>query len=488
MDNLRTGYNPDEKTLGPTTVGGLSLIWEFDPGAYETSIDPAVNPTNAGMRGQVVVAHGVRVAGKETDLVLIGDGNGYFFALDANSRKKNGTVVWYKFLGTRVTDCNPILGVQATGAVVRTADKVPGAVYIGLNGQVHALQLTDGSELPGWPVVIPTPFPPSTDTDADIHDGANIVDGELYLGTSGHCDANPYYGRVVQIDTGAAKLAHVWFTMTGSPKLPTIYGGGVWGWGGVSVDPTANAGGVYVATGNAKAVPQQQGDAEKILDLGKAVSSVAGVAGPKIPGGDNDYGSTPVVFQPEGCSTKLLAAVNKTGLLVLEAIGADGKLTVRQSLKIALATTSFIGMVAWDPVDQLLLLTTPTDGPAPYVHGLNALRIDPSCGDAPLSLVWQTTKYRFGDKLPVGNMSSPTVANGLAWFGVGIPGAATPPRLLAVATANGPSYTAGQVMWQSGPLACFPKTGGAPTVVNGQVFITCYGPSTRLYAFALPGS
>ncbi len=65
MDSLRTGYNPYETILSPETVNNLRSVWKFDPGAYEVSIDPSVDPTNASVRGQPIVVHGVLVGEKK---------------------------------------------------------------------------------------------------------------------------------------------------------------------------------------------------------------------------------------------------------------------------------------------------------------------------------------------------------------------------------------------------------------------------------------
>jgi hypothetical protein len=256
--------------------------------------------------------------------------------------------------------------------------------------------------------------------------------------------------------------------------------GGVWGWGGVAVDPTARAGGVYAGTGNHKGIggPTHETYAERIVNLNPDLSTIS-IAGPTIRPGDFDYGSTPVVFQPTGCKTKLLAVLNKTGLLVLASIGSDGTLTVLESLQISVGGH---GNAAWDPVDQVLLLSISQNGVPPYAHGLNALRIASGCGPAPLRLAWQTTRLKDGTPF-TGKLFSPTAANGLAWFG----GGASNQRLIAVATTNGPDYSAGQILWQSRALKCSPMV-APPTVVNGHVYATCGpgGAGPNIIAFALP--
>ncbi len=484
FDALRSGDNPAETALGPATVAALAPAWTFDAAAYDVAMDSALQTWFANPGGQPVVAHGVPVGGVPTDLVLIGDGNGVVTALDANSPSPQGSVVWHVPLGTRLTasGCTggaTTAGIRAALAIDRTANGGNGAVYVGENGRVHALDLATGAELAGWPVVLPRPEPATTD--GYMRDGPNVIGGELYVGTSSYCDLNPYYGRVVRIDTATATLNGVWFTLSGSALPPAARGGGIWGAGGVSIDPTAASGGVYLATGNARSGPAQQGYAENIVDLSPDLTQVAGAATPALPPGDHDYGATPAVFQPAGCPTKLLAAANKSGLLVLESVAADGSLAVAQSLPMTGAGGSFAGTAAWDAADQLLLVTTSVNGPAPYQRGLSAFRVAAGCAPPALVLAWQTTTDQTGGKLGADKapVSSPVVANGLAWFAVG----GAPARLFAVATSGS---SAGKIVWQSGDLGCAVMM--TPTVVNGRVFVSLGGGNAPgVVAFALPG-
>ena len=85
MDSLRSGYNPCEKILGAITVGRLSQTWGFDTGAFEVAKDPSIDPKNDGVQGQAILAHHVVLGGAHHDVLPVGDNNGYFYALDANS-------------------------------------------------------------------------------------------------------------------------------------------------------------------------------------------------------------------------------------------------------------------------------------------------------------------------------------------------------------------------------------------------------------------
>ena len=493
FDSLRSGANPAETLLGAGTVSQLAAAWQFNPANADLALNPLANPANARVGGQPVLAAGVMVNGQAVDLLLFGDNNGFFYALDANSTSKSGTIVWSAALGTASGPAcggnTSIFGVRAAAAIDRTANNGNGAVYVAVHGSIHALDLTTGMELAGWPVTMPGPAPSATD--GWVHDAPNVVGGKLYVGTSsGTCDTPPYYGRVAVVDTASATATNMFFPLSGNAGIPKYSGGGVWGAGGVAVDPGAAVGGIYAASGNARTgAGQQRPYAEYILNLSPDLSTLAGAAAPTLPAGDNDFGSTPVVFQLAGCSGKLLAAVNKTGLLVVETIGADGTLAVTQSLQIMTMTAAaeLVGNVAWDAADQLLFVTAKGDGPAPFSHGLSAFSVASGCAPAPLTLAWQTTTGSSGVVLTANNTAlvSPTVANGLVWYGSGNP----KPSLVAVAVAAAASgsISAGQVAWQTALPGCAPTA--PPTVVNGRVFVACVGASKSfVLAYALPGS
>src|SRR5436190_10213428 len=65
----RTGENPSENIITPSTAAGLHKIWDFDLGAIAIA--------------QPVLAAGVTVNGTPKDLVFVGDEHGDFYAVDA---------------------------------------------------------------------------------------------------------------------------------------------------------------------------------------------------------------------------------------------------------------------------------------------------------------------------------------------------------------------------------------------------------------------
>jgi hypothetical protein len=197
------------------------------------------------------------------------------------------------------------------------------------------------------------------------------------------------------------------------------------------------------------------------------------------------------VFRPTGCPNTLLAVKNKTGVLVLEGIGPTGKLAVIQTIQAGaplsdpVGADKYRGTLAWDPATQTLLATNIADGPPPYTHGLTAFKVSSACASPYLSFAWDMSTQTNGQPITPNatDLSSPVVANGVAYFAAGQQTA----NAYAVALAAGPGVVPGQLLWQSPALTnC---TGNStPTVVNAKLIIPCGGgASPMLYVFGLPG-
>src|SRR5438874_13628525 len=106
----RTGENPFESILTPSTVGGLHELWTFDLGAV-TIMQP-------------VLATGVIVHGSPKDLVYMGAEHGDLYAIDVAS----GTMVWQRNLGSQQTSCRDmpdgVFGVSGSPFLDRTNNRM----------------------------------------------------------------------------------------------------------------------------------------------------------------------------------------------------------------------------------------------------------------------------------------------------------------------------------------------------------------------------
>src|SRR6266581_7058920 len=428
----RTGENPFESILTPSTVGRLHLLWSFDLGAV-TIMQP-------------VLATGVIVNGSPKDLVYMGAEHGDLYAIDVVS----GTMVWHRNLGSQQTSCDDmpdgIFGVSGSPFLDRANNRM---FVVGGDGKMYALDLSTGDTLSGWPVAVTT-----DPAHEHTYGGVNINNGIAYAEIASYCDFTPYHGGVVAINI-ANHAVRAFF-----PAGPRVNGGGVWGPGGVSIDPAT--GHVFAATGNALSNPESYRYCENVVELSSALR-VLGSNYPGLTGNDVDFGATPILYHPPGC-TPMVAAKNKTGVLVTYERG-NVSAGPNQRLQIAnVGDWQFNGIPAWSDTTHLLYISNSSDSNSDqFMHGMVALSVDANCQ---LNLAWQTT---IGPNFA--SVSPPTVAGGVVYYGDG-PGR----QLLAFDAVTGTQ------LWSSQSTI----TGaiyGAPIVVNGRVFVGAW--DGKLYAFGL---
>ena len=420
-DALRTGYNPNETVLAPGNVGSLTQKWAYELGAVTI--------------GQPAVAAGVVVDETGTDLVYEGSEHGHLVAL----RVADGSVVWDRNLGEQDTDCydmpDTIFGVSGTP----TIDRAAGVLYeTGGNGKVYSLDLATGATTPGWPVAV-TRDP----AHEHVYGGINQLGGKLYVATASYCDYTPYHGHIVQIDVATHARTASWFTVG-----RTVNGGGIWGPGGVAVDPAT--GHVFTATGNALYNPESYRFGEHVVELSDALK-VLGANYLGLTGGDVDFGATPILYQAPACPPQV-AAKNKSGVLVVYTRGGlNGGPT--QRLQVGnVGDWQFNGIPAYSPVTNTMFIGNSSDS-APFVEGMVALNVQPDCS---LALAWQNS---VSDPGPWSSVSPPTVANGVVYYGNGVGN-----KEFAFDAATGTK------LWDSGTTiggAIF----AAAAVVNGMVFV-----------------
>ncbi len=306
-----------------------------------------------------------------------------------------GAVVWRAELGVTQTTCPQLPGGTFGITGSPTYDATRHAVFVAAANTLVALDVRTGAVLPGWPVTLS--FNPAREHvwGALAQRGATV-----YEATASFCDRPPYKGRVVAVNVDT-KAVTEWDAV---PVPGVDGGGGIWGWGGASIDP-AN-GHVWVATGNSIDVAGEAfDDAESVVELGPDLHRIQGTHAPGVPGaGDYDFGATPLLFQSKSCGP-LVAALNKNGSLYLWSRSDLRRL--RQRMQLAFPAGLY-GLPAWDPRTQTLFVTT-TQGYRGVPPGLSALRLR-GCH---LTRIW--TK-------PLGGTlsSAPTVANNVVLVATGI--------------------------------------------------------------------
>ncbi|PYJ01291.1 MAG: pyrrolo-quinoline quinone [Verrucomicrobia bacterium] len=429
----RTGENPFESILTPSTVAGLHELWSFDLGSV-TIMQP-------------VLATGVIVNGSPKDLVYMGAEHGDLYAIDVAS----GTMVWHRNLGSQQTSCHDmpdgVFGVSGSPFLDRTNNRM---FVVGGDGNMYALDLSTGAILSGWPVAV-TADPAHEHT----YGAVNINNGVVYAETASYCDLTPYHGKIVAVRIATHTVLGTFF-----PAGPRTNGGGIWGPGGISIDPAT--GDVFTATGNALNNPENFRYCENVVELSSALR-VFGSNYPGLTGKDVDFGATPILYQPPGCPL-MVAAKNKTGVLVTYQRG-NVSAGPNQRLQIAnISDWQFNGIPAWSDTTHLLYISNSSDSnSAQTKHGMVALSVGANCN---LRLAWQTT---VGPNFA--SVSPPTVAGGVVYYGDG-PGS----QLLAFDAVTGTQ------LWSSQSIIAG-AIYGAPMVVNGQVFVGAW--DGKLYAFGL---
>jgi outer membrane protein assembly factor BamB len=477
MSPYRNSYNPVETTLTTSNVGGLHQLWSTTAGGVFTD-EPVID---AHVRG---AADGV------SDILYIGDAHANLYAMNAVT----GKVLWTKTLQTQTINGNAtatlgcfdqpggIYGIGGSPTIDRSRDLV--YVVDGL-GNLYGFNLATGSQKAGpvqmWP----------------FQNGVNITDdygalnedsraGVIYVPSNAHCGlAN--YGGVQEYSIATGAVSH--FYTEGGP--PNTFGG-VWGPGGVVIDPRdathPSMNNVYFGTAYGPIGPGKY--PYSVVRLSESLGVVA-ANNPVTPTccPDLDFGDTPLVFAPSagGCGQMLVAAESKDSKLFV--YDADD-INAGPFQTIQLGTSSFdgenVGTAAYDPKLNLVFIQNGSDSSVPSTgirHGLVAFSVTAGCD---LQLAWQQTVGP--NQTADGPPAPPTVANGVVYYVDG-PGTA------------GCSPVGGAACSPSSDFYAFNASNGAmlfhtilpgplftpPVVVNGRVYLTSWhgqGPGI-VYCFGL---
>jgi outer membrane protein assembly factor BamB len=367
-------------TLRPTTVPNLREQWW------------------AELDGLVVAsplfADGVVYAATE---------GGSAYALDG----ADGHVLWRQQTGT-ASECGITFGISSTGAI----DAERRVLYaIGADGELHAFDLASGAEAAGFP--IPVVASPSTQY---VWGGLRIVGHMLYVPFASYCDEltaddRLADGGIVGVDLDDPTSRIVFDAVPGDGN-----GGGVWGYGGVSVEPDGSF--LYAGIGNAHVFDPLCGCdrddvpfGDRLVKLTPSLEVVDSDYPPGInPQGDQDFGSAPLLFQPRGCPP-LAAANSKNGLLYVWKRGdlAAGPIA---HLDVSDAVAAFVGQPSWSSRLQMLF-----DAEA------HVPRTGEKTGDGVVAVKtgFKTCRFREAWRTPIGigNQAPPLVVGDVVFAGGG---------------------------------------------------------------------
>ena len=289
-DDLLTNYVPAGRAAGLSTAT-VQAIGE----QWNVALD-------AGIVASPLYAETVIADGRSEDVVYLATEAGSVFAL----RARDGTVLWQRKVSGTVTTCDSSYGISSTPVL----DRARNLLYvIGADGLLHALDLSTGATAQGWPLRI------IERTDVEYVWGGLALSGDrLYVPVASYCDkpaadGTVADGRLVAVDVRDVVVTSTFDVVPGPSNL-----GGIWGYGGTSIDP--DTGHLWTATGNSwvydsecDCIVETIGYGEMVVELDRDLREVAW----NRPGGiptveDNDFGATPLLFQPPGCPP--LAAAN----------------------------------------------------------------------------------------------------------------------------------------------------------------------------------
>jgi outer membrane protein assembly factor BamB len=421
------------KALTLRTVPNLNLVWSLQ-------LDGAVyaSPLAAKVDGE--------------RLVFAATEAGSVYAVDAG----NGRIVWQKTLGVVQTLQCGNWGITSTGAI----DLERGILFeISADGLLHGLDLASGEEVPGYPIALVT-----NNLYEYVWGGLRIADGRLYVVVASYCDVGPPggpmpEGRLLAVSLDRPAEPASWDPVPGAGNL-----GGMWGWGGVSIDPAD--GRVFTGVGNSWVWSEKchcyvdnAGYGDSIVALTPDLSSVLDSDNPAvIPATtDSDFGAAPLLFQPDACPP-LAAMNNKDGALY---VWDRTRLSTGPLVRIPLGdgVAAFVGSPAWSAVKQMVYVgqSVIREEGRTLGNGVTAWHVDPGCGFRP---IWSALVGQ-------GNQSTPLVVGNVVFATGGKTGG-----FFALNAAKG------SLLWSS------PTEGGTVAAMI-SVAGTVYGADTSgvLYAF-----
>jgi hypothetical protein len=255
-DNLRTGENVNEVVLTLSNVNQAQFGQLFSYSLDGIALASPLYVANVNIPGQGF--HNVVYVATEHDSV---------YAFDADGA--SSSPLWkVSFLGSGATtvpcadtgECGDIpneIGITGTPVI----DQASGTLYVVAKTKehnqyvqrLHALDITNGREKFGGPVVLQASVPGTGDGASggsvpfdplreNQRPGLLLSNGVVYLGFAAHGDNSPWHGWVLGYNATNLQRVMVY------NATPNSYGGGIWqSGGGLASDANGN---IYFSTGN----------------------------------------------------------------------------------------------------------------------------------------------------------------------------------------------------------------------------------------------
>ncbi|HYM11045.1 MAG TPA: chitobiase/beta-hexosaminidase C-terminal domain-containing protein [Bryobacterales bacterium] len=491
-DIARTGQQLNETALTPTTVNpsGFGELFSY--------------PVDGYVYAQPLYVQGVTIPGKGThNAVYVATEHDSVYAFDADSNSgSNAMPLWHvSFLSSGVTtvpagdtSCSqitPEIGITATPVI----DSASGTIYVvamtkeGAGApfsyvqRLHALDITNGAERSGSPVVVQASVAGTGDGGSTVtfdpksyksRPGLLLLNGIVYTSWSSHCDIGTYHGWIIGYHTLNLSQTPVIYNTTPNGQQASLWASGA----GPAVDTGGN---IYINTGNGTFdTNHDYGDSFVKLSTAGGGLSVADYFTPlnqaSLSSADEDLGSGGVLVVPDGLGgtthPNLLAGAGKEGKIYLVDRGGMGQFNsgadnVVQSLPGAIGSS--FGMPAF--FNNTLYYGGSGDSLKAFSFSGGLLSTSPT----------SKTAATFGFPGITPSVSANGSSNGIVW---GIEGAGSQAVLHAFA-ANDLS----QELYSSAKTGGRDNAGGyvkfsVPTIANGKVYA---GGQATLTVFGILG-
>jgi hypothetical protein len=254
-DNARDGWNAQETILNPQNVN------------FNTFGKLRELPVDGKVDGQPLYISSLSIAGQTHNVLIAVTEHGSAYAFDADS----GTQLWTATtLGANETtsddhgcgQISPEIGITDTPVIDRKYGP-NGAVFLvamskdsggNYHQRLHALDLTTGADLQGSPAEIQASFPGNGYGSSNGMQvfapgqyaervGLLLMNGQLYLAWTSHCDQDPYTGWLMAYSESTLQQTSVLNLTPNGPSSPHFGNGegSVWMSGaGLAADTQGN--------------------------------------------------------------------------------------------------------------------------------------------------------------------------------------------------------------------------------------------------------
>ncbi len=434
-DLSRTGANTAETILTPANVNSNNFGKLFTDGV------------DGQVYAQPLYVENLSISGGTHNVVFVCTESNSVYAFDADT---GGTNYWHVKLGTpytppSCTDLTPIVGITGTPVI----DLSSGTLYVdtklesGPAHELHALDITTGSEKFGGPVTVPT----NNIFNANLEHqrpGLLLLNGVVYVCFGSHCDQYSYHGFVLGYN--ATNLSQVYsFNVTPNGSQGAVWSGGM--------APAADTNGnIYIMTGNGTYDgPTNHDYGESMIKLNGSLA-VQDYATPSnwsdLNKGDTDFGSGGVVLLP----THYAVGIGKDGILYLADVNNMGNVGNFVQGFQAQSSGDTVGKspVYWQgPSLQYLFV----------LHSYSATKSFQFTGTNINTTPLGTASYSIGDRCGGISLSANGTANGILWE------IDDDSNLRAYDATNNFQ----KVLW-TGSVGTYVKM-TCPTIANGKVYV-----------------